>query len=65
MEKRISLKKKAKVNVDYVAEAKGDDRFKDLFEDADFKIDKNAEEYKLHKPTAKVEEEEEEVVPEK
>ena len=57
MEKRISLKKKAKVNVDYVQqlESQGqlDGRFKEMFENDEFKIDKNAPEYKIHKPTAK------------
>ena len=33
-----------------------DDRFKSLFEDTDFKIDKNSEHYKLHKPTEKAHE---------
>ena len=50
-EKRISVKKKAKVNVDYVKQLEGDSRFKDMFEDTDFKVDKNADEYKARKPT--------------
>ena len=58
-EKRISLKKnKAKVNMDYVKELEKadnqvlqDDRFKMMFEDEEFKIDKTNEAYKLHKPT--------------
>ena len=57
MEKRISLKKKAKVNVDYVQqlekEGQLDNRFKEMFENDEFKIDRNAPEYKIHKPIAK------------
>lgn len=50
-EKRISLKKKAKVNVDYVKQLEGDSRFQEMLEDTDFKIDKNTDEYRARKTT--------------
>ena len=48
----ISIKKKAKVNVDFAKQLEGDSRFAEMLENEEFKVDKTADEYKARKPTA-------------